>query len=326
MARTFTHLDPDHPPHQLATVLRWALLDRLTGKRRIAPPGPGAARVEPDLELLQQPARAPRVTWIGHASFLVQIGRRNLLVDPVMAPRLGLFYPRHVPPGLRIADLPPLDAVLVSHSHYDHLDAWTLRRLPRAPAVVVPLGLGRFFRRRGFTEVHELGWWDRLPFRELVITLTPGRHWSRRTFTDTNHSLWGGFVIEHAESSVYHAGDSAYFPGFAEIGRRFSGLDVALLPIGAYRPAWFMEHSHMNPEQAGRAFLDLGARLLVPMHWGTFQLTDESLAEPAERLCAWWRSNGPADRGLRRLAVGESLDLNADSPAGRATSDLATAP
>jgi L-ascorbate metabolism protein UlaG (beta-lactamase superfamily) len=155
-----------------------------------------------------------------------------------------------------------------------------------------------------------LGWWQAANVGSLKIHFVPARHWSRRRIADTNRSWWGGFVVEGAGARVYHAGDTAAFDGFREIRRRFPALDAALLPVGAYSPAWFMEHNHLNPEQAGEAFLESGARMLVPMHWGTFQLTDEPLCEPAERIRGWWRESGSADgRSIWLPAVGETRSL-----------------
>lgn len=306
----FTSHDPEHPPHSPATVFRWGVVDRLLGRRDVRPPKPGAPRVEPDVERLRRPAGSPRLTWIGHASFLLQMAQRGVLVDPVMCRRLGV-YPRHVPPGLVPEQLPDAHLLLVTHNHYDHLDAPTLRRLPKELRVGVPLGLGAFMRRLGFHDVHELDWWQVLEAGPLRATLVPSRHWSRRGVFDVNDSLWGGWVIEAPEvqaGAVYHAGDSAYWDGFAEIGHRFPGLETALLPVGAYEPGWFMEHNHVTPEQAGQAYLDLGARVLVPMHWGTFQLTDETLCEPRDRIVRWWKENEPEGE-LRVMDVGETVEL-----------------
>jgi len=300
---TFTHCDPDHPPVPLSKVLRWALWDRLRGIRKIADPGPPAPRVAPDLELIGKPAESPRLTWLGHSSFLLQVAGRAILFDPVLGGLPG--FRRGGRPGLELNQLPPIDLILVSHSHYDHLDSWTIKRLPKNATVVVPLGLGDFFRRRGFRAVNELAWWDDFDLGPLRVHLVPARHWSRRTFWDTNTSLWGGFVVEAAGHKIYHAGDSAQSPYFLEIGRRFPAIDLALLPIGAYEPAWFMEYHHMNPEQAIQAFEALGARRFVPMHWGAFQLTDESLCAPIERLRANWRLN----LELFDFAVGQSRSL-----------------
>lgn len=307
-AGRFTPWDPTHPPQPPSAIFRWGVLDRLTGRRRVAPPGPPAPRVEPDLDLVRERGGPPRLTWIGHASFLGTLGGASFLVDPNFSGRIG-WYRRHGSPGLRVGDLPEVAAVLVSHNHYDHLDARSIAALPRDLRVAAPLGLGDFFRRRGFTDVHELDWWDELQAGPLTITAVPARHWTRRGVFDTNAVLWCGFVVRGGGVAVYHAGDSAAFPGFAEVGRRFPGLAAAMLPIGSYRPAWFMEHHHMNPEQAGEAFLETGADVLVPMHWGAYQLTDEPISEPRDRLVAWWRGAGLPERRLRVLAVGETLRL-----------------
>ena len=312
MPHRFSNPDPAHRPHGTAAILRWGVWDRLAGRRRVMPPGPPAPRVDPDLPAIRRADGPPRLTWIGHATFLGAAGGAHFLVDPIFSARAGFTYRRFVEPGLSAADLPPLDALLVSHAHYDHLDAASVRAIPRDVAVFVPLGLGAWFRRRGFVRVHELGWWDEAATDRLSVTLVPARHWSRRRLADTNRTLWGGFVVRGGDACFYHAGDSAWFDGFAQIGRRFPGILAAMLPIGSYSPAWFMEHHHLNPEQAGKAFVELGARELVPMHWGTFQLTDEPLAEPVERLRAWWRRESPGrDRRLRVAAVGETLSFDA---------------
>jgi L-ascorbate metabolism protein UlaG (beta-lactamase superfamily) len=209
---------------------------------------------------------------------------------------------------LRAADLPPLAALLVTHNHYDHLDAPSIARLPRELPVFVPAGLGGWFRRRGHTGVREMRWWETAAAGPLAITFVPARHWSRRRFADINRSHWGGFVVEGGGRALYHAGDTGWFDGFREIARRFPAIDLALLPIGAYAPAWFMEPHHMNPEQAIEAHVTLGATAMAPMHWGAFQLTDEPLCEPAERLRRAWERRRPPGR-LHVLAVGESVSI-----------------
>lgn len=314
----FQNLDPAHRFHSMGAIWRWGVWDRLTGRRRRAPPGPPAPAVEPDLEKIRARDAAASLTWIGHASFYGTLEGTSFLIDPVFSRRIAVFVPRYGRPGFPLSELPPVDVLLVTHCHYDHLDAPSVRALPRSTAVVVPLGLGRWFRRRGFERVRELDRWQSVEVEGLTVSLTPARHWSRRALWDANRSLWGGFVLAGREWSIYHAGDSAYFDTFSEIGRRFPGLDVAILPIGAYAPAWFMERQHMNPEQAGQAFLDLGARHFVPAHWGTFQLTDEPISEPIGRLHAWWDAHAPGDgRRFFDLAVGETVNLSEGSDASR---------
>src|ERR1700761_7525854 len=230
------------------------------------------------------------VTFIGHSSFLIQIGGRNLLVDPVFAERL-IALRRLRRPGVRIKDLPPIDLVLLSHAHMDHLNRPSLRRIVnhnlklsgRAPIVVVPWGVGDLVSDFGFARVVEMEWWQTRLISGVEITMTPCKHWGARFFKDT-HRGFGGYVIRGGEHTLYHAGDSAYFDGFKKIGQRLQP-DVALLPIGAYRPDSY-RGVHTCPEEALQAFLDLGARRMIPMHYGTFRLSQEPMAEPVERLLA----------------------------------------
>ncbi len=309
--RRFTNLDGGMP-HGFGAVLRWAVWDKMTGKRRVSPAHAPVPTAAPDLALLATPpapGEPARITWLGHASFLVQLDGVSLLLDPALLPAIFGGIPRNVPPGVRIEQLPPIDAVLVTHSHYDHLDLPTIERVG-AP-VVTGLGLERYFRDRKIFAT-ELGWWSTTTVRGVRVTFVPSQHWSRRGLFDTNRTLWGGFVIEGSRATIYHSGDTAFFGGFAEIGARFPAIDAALLPIGAYDPAWFMEQQHLNPEQALRAFVALGARTFVAMHWGTFKLTDEPLDEPPQRLEAERRRLGLAPECVRVLAIGETL------PVGRA--------
>lgn len=308
MEYQFHNLDPEHRPHGAAAILRWGVLDRVLGRRRKAPPGPPAPAVAPDLNLIRSNGLEGQLTWIGHASFLGALGGRRFLIDPVFSDHAGMLYRRSGVPGLRPDHLPPIDVMMVTHNHYDHLDTAAVRALADGVTVVAPAGLGEWFERQGRRQIEELGWWDSIEVGGLRVTMVPARHWSRRQIFDTNRSWWGGYVVEAGGQRVYHAGDTASFDGFAEIARRFPELDAAMLPIGGYEPAWFMEHYHLNPEQAGRAFVELGARRLVPMHWGAFQLTDEPLAEPADRIRSWWDREGPDDgRSLELLAVGETV-------------------
>jgi len=311
LAHRYSNPDPNHRPHGPAAILRWGFTDRLLGRRQKGPPGPPAPIVPPNSDLIHGGTAEPWLTWLGHASFLGSLGGRRFLIDPLFSPHAGWFYRRSLPPPMSIDQLPDITAVLVTHNHYDHLDADVYRSLGDEVTVVAPLGMSRWMRQRGCTHVIELQWWQQTEVGGLRITLVPACHWSRRGVFDTNRVLWGGYVVEGGGRSVYHSGDSAWFDGFTVIGQRFPGLDAAMLPIGGYQPAWFMEHYHLNPEQAGRAFLELGARRLVPMHWGTLQLTDEPLCEPIDRMRTWWQENGPHNRRqLDVLDVGASLRLD----------------
>jgi L-ascorbate metabolism protein UlaG (beta-lactamase superfamily) len=255
-------------------------------------------------------AATDALTWIGHASHLVQLGGRSALIDPVMSPSIaGGMVRRNVAPGLAWEALPRIDLVLITHNHRDHMDAPTLRRLGPDPVYVVPQGLGRWFARAGLRRVVEMGWWQRERIEGLDVTFVPAEHWSRRGLLDTNESWWGGYVIERDGLRVYHSGDTGWFDGFSQIGERCGPIEAAMLPIGAYAPRWFMQRQHMDPQDAVNAFGALGARRFVAMHWGTFKLTDEDLREPPALLeQIWRRENLPAER-LAVPAIGETLRL-----------------
>lgn len=273
----------------LLDVLRWKLsaAARAAARAKRSRP-PEIPRVENDGAYLRAGgigagAVRPSVTWIGHASFAVQEGEGVFLTDPHWGPR-ALLPPRLAPPGVPIEAVPADAFVVLSHNHYDHLDAWTVRNLPRSLPWFVPPGLGRWLRRRGVAEVTELDWWQSARHRGWTVTALPAQHWSNRIDMKKNGSLWCSWMLESPGRRYYFGGDSGYFSGFAEIGRRFPGIDVALLPIGAYEPRWFMREVHMNPEDALRAFRELGAGRMIPSHWGGFDLTDEPADEPPKVL------------------------------------------
>ena len=220
------------------------------------------------------------VTWIGHASFLVQFNDLNVLIDPNFANWL-FFLKRIKRAGLRLADLPPIDLVLLTHAHYDHFHKPTLRKLPAPKIGVMPWGVGDLAHNLGFGRVIELQTWESFSHADWSVTLTPCKHWGARTLHD-DHRGYGGFVLEHQGRRVYHAGDSAYSDCFKEIGRRCAP-EIALLPIGAYYPDSF-RNVHMGPDEAMNVFRDLGAKWFVPMHYGTFKLSFEDLDAPPRWL------------------------------------------
>jgi L-ascorbate metabolism protein UlaG (beta-lactamase superfamily) len=220
------------------------------------------------------------ITWIGHASFLIQFTDLNVLIDPNFANWLFLLK-RIRRSGLKIKDLPPIDLVLLTHAHFDHFHKRSIRQL-RSPKIgIVPWGMGKLTQGLGFERILELEWWESFVHRDCQVTLTPCKHWGARVLHD-HHRGFGGFVLEHQGRRIYHAGDSGYFDGFKEIGRKCPP-EIALLPIGAYHPAG-LRQVHMGPEDAIQAFHDLRARWLIPMHFGSFKLSFEGINEPPRWL------------------------------------------
>ncbi len=241
------------------------------------------------------------ITWIGHASFLIETETHAILIDPNWARWLKIIK-RLRYPGLALAELPAIDLVLVTHAHFDHLDKKTLRAVAADQPIVVPNHVGSLVKGLGFQTIHELGHWESLEYGPLKITLTPAFHWGARMLHD-QHRGFGGFLIEYAGKTVFHCGDSAYFPGFAEIGAR-TKIDIALLPIGAYDTVSGRD-AHMNPEEALLAFQELKARVFIPMHYGTFRLGYEPLSEPPARLLRAATEQG-LEKSLCFLKEGEA--------------------
>jgi N-acyl-phosphatidylethanolamine-hydrolysing phospholipase D len=248
------------------------------------------------------------LTWIGHATVAIHDGPDVILTDPHFSAR-ALIPKRVTPPGVPITAIPPDAFAVISHSHYDHLDSETVETLPDTVGWYVPLGLAEFFRERGRNDVTELDWWQSAKRGRWTITCLPSQHWSRRTLIDFNESLWCAWLIDSGERKYFYGGDTGYFAGFAEYGRLYGPIDVAILPIGAYAPRWFMRYSHMDPAEAYQAFLDLDARYLLPVHWGTFDLTDEPLDLPPLDLArAVAAAKGDPAR-VRVMAIGERWHL-----------------
>ncbi|WP_342630954.1 MBL fold metallo-hydrolase [Marinobacter alkaliphilus] len=304
----YRNLEPV-PRHGLGDFLRWQLAP---GRR--FPQGKRFTLLRPDGHLLAKPPQKPQLVWLGHSSFLFQHRGLNVLTDPVLSDRASPFQligpKRHTPPALTVADMPPIHLVLISHNHYDHLDEATVRQLHRRFGThlrfCIPMGLRPWFEKRGIHNLVELGWWqsERIADDQEVFCL-PAQHFSGRTATDTNTTLWCSWLLEIDGFRLYFAGDTGYGGIFRHIGEMFSPIDLALLPIGAYDPRWFMAPVHVAPEEAVRIHQDIGARQSVAMHWGTFVLTDEPMDEPPRRLRLTLERQGLGDSEFRVMQHGE---------------------
>ena len=326
----FQNTDADFKPRGLAEVLRWkwnAARDGLPPPPRVPTP-----RVAPDLPFLRSNAMAaermqPAVTWIGHASVLAQLGGLNVLTDPMFSERaspLSFMGPkRHGAPGLALAELPRIDLVLVSHNHYDHLDAASVDHLAAQaggpPLFIVPLGLLAWLQGRGIRSGIELDWWQthriEAPGGAVDVMLCPAQHWSARGLGDRMATLWGGFALLAPDCHLFFAGDTGYSRDFVDLRARVAdrqtpeaggGFDIALLPIGAYEPRWFMANQHVNPAEAVKIHRDIAAKRSLGVHWGTFELTDEPLDEPPRALAREAAAAGLADEAFFVLAIGET--------------------
>lgn len=233
-------------------------------------------------------------TWIGHSSALLQLQAVNILIDPVFSERVSPFRfagpKRLVSLPFEISAMPTIDVVVISHAHYDHLDLPTLRALekrsPGRTLFLVPLGLKSLLKSESIRNVQEVDWWDQVRVKNIVLTLTPVQHWSRRGFFDTDKTLWGGWFVSSDKFKFFFAGDTGYSQDFQEIHKRLGDVDLAMLPIGTYEPRWFMQKYHVNPEEALQIHQDLKAKISIGVHWGTFRLSDEPLEKPVQDLIA----------------------------------------
>jgi len=291
----------------LFDLIRWRILstNEYDAARKHPPDVPVVAN---DGSRLHAGGDDPSVTWIGHATLVVEDGGDTWITDPFFSDTLVLGKERLHPPGIPLDAIPtPLFSV-VSHDHYDHLDLPTIEKLPAETVLCVPLGIGDLVRGPHHQRVAELDWWQSVHVGDWTLTLVPSQHMSRRGAFG-NVTLWGGWVIEGHGRRYYFAGDTGYFHGFREIGRKFGPIDVAMLPIGAFAPRWFMQYVHMDPAQALQAFQDLGARYMIPMHWGTFDLSDEPLDEPPRALHAATAQHPDLEGRVRVLAIGETFDI-----------------
>lgn len=261
------------------------------------------------------------LTWLGHAAFLIRTGGLTIITDPYLTDYAGPqgFGPRrYVKSGIAIADLPPIDVLLISHNHYDHLDERTIEQLPGKDRMVVlaPLRLGDFFRERGYANVHDLDWHDGFTVGDVRFTGLPAVHWSRRTSFDINRTLWLGFAIRSATRNIYFGGDSGYGPVFREIGEAYGPFDVALIGIGAYAPRALMQATHTSPEEAIELAADIGAECVVGMHWGTVVLTEEPQFEAPERFRRAAAARGFAEDKVWVMRIGETRALPARAEDG----------
>lgn len=254
------------------------------------------------------------IAWIGHASFLIRIGGEYWITDPIFSER-ALLPKRKTPPGLSLdafLSLPGRKNVVISHNHYDHLDAESIRRLSAGTRVFVPLGLKAMMHDLGKEDVVEMDWWQAVSCGDgcRVICL-PAQHWSRRLTQGTDTTLWASFLLEAQGRKIYFGGDSGYFVGYREIGNRYPGIDYALLPVTAYEPRWFMHYPHMDAREALDAFHDLGARYFIPTQWGTFRLGDEPIAQAPSALAGAAQAAGTDPGRIIVLAIGQLLPLDA---------------
>ncbi|MFK7963158.1 MAG: MBL fold metallo-hydrolase [Burkholderiaceae bacterium] len=271
----------------------------------------------PNFRNLANPGADPSVTWIGHATTLVQMAGANILTDPHFGERaspVSFAGPkRKVALPAALAQLPRIDVVVISHNHYDHLDVGTIQALAKQaggpPLFLVPLGVDEWFADLGIDGARAMDWWDAIEVNELRIHFVPVHHWSARGLGDRNETLWGGWVVKTSEASVFFAGDTGYSRDFAEIGARFGGFDLALIPVGAYEPRWFMKEQHVNPEEAVQIHLDVKARRSLGIHWGTFELTDEALDQPILDLNRALKKFDVSGEAFRLLRHGESMEI-----------------
>ena len=235
------------------------------------------------------PQEKPTVVWIGHATFLLHINGKTILTDPVFDD-LSFLFKRINKPGIQFDTLPPIDIVLISHNHWDHLDISCLKKIYKRykPQILVPMGDKKTLERHGMRTVTEYMWWDRVTFEGIEFSFLPAYHWSQRSLFDRNKSLWGSWMIQHNNFHIYFAGDTAYSPHFKAISEEFSSIDVALMPIGPCEPKEWMRLSHATAEEAVQGFIDLKARHFIPMHWGTFHFGLDEIMLPIERALKAW--------------------------------------
>ncbi len=262
------------------------------------------------------------ITWVGHSTFLIQVNGINILTDPVFG-NLSLLFPRIMRPGINLNELPEIDFVIVSHNHRDHMDAACLKVLKNHKNISILVGKGdkAWFDSRGFENVSEHMWWDQKRFArnsfssDIQFTFLPSYHWSQRGLFDYNKSLWGSWMIQVGDKTIYFAGDTAYSSHFKYIADEFRSIDIAIMPIGPCEPNRLMQDSHISAEQAGQAFLDLEASHFIPMHWGTYYFGLDSFIAPYERIVKWWQGqNFDLAKTFHTFKIGERKQINVFEP------------
>jgi N-acyl-phosphatidylethanolamine-hydrolysing phospholipase D len=313
---------PNSEPHGWRDVLRF-FAEGLARTRARSPERGSLPVARPAIAYPHASAADFTATWIGHSSVLLQLGGINAVTDPVFSPRafpVQWMGPRRMmDPGLPIDALPPIDVVLLSHNHYDHLDRPAVKHIARVhpqATWVVPLGLGAYIRSWGARAIVELDWWQQTTVAGLRVTATPARHFSGRGLRDRNRSLWCGFALDTGDTRALFVGDTAYHPEFGAIGSRCGPFDLVMVPIGAYDPRWFMQIVHVSPEEAVRIYEDLVAPhcdrplpVMLGIHWGTFRLTEEPMEEPPQRAAARWHAAGLDQDRLWIARFGETRRL-----------------
>jgi L-ascorbate metabolism protein UlaG (beta-lactamase superfamily) len=308
--------NPDTPPQRFSQFLKWVTQRKIGYWRKFIPSTPGPKPPE------RVEGSNLRATFVNHATFLLQTQGCNFLTDPVWSERVSPVSfagpKRHRDPGIRFDDLPPIDAVLLTHNHYDHLDIPTLKMLVKRgqPAIFCALGLASPMQKIGFREIHELDWWQHLDWHGVALHCLPAQHFSARGPFDRDRTLWCGWAVEAPAGVIYFAGDTGFAPLFGEIANEFTNIRLALLPIGAYAPEWFMGPIHMTPEQAVRAHDILRASASIAIHFGTFSLADDGETDPVDRLRTALIDSVVA-RSFWILEEGEGREIPALEPLGR---------
>jgi N-acyl-phosphatidylethanolamine-hydrolysing phospholipase D len=305
--------------HGFVDFLKWSLGERRRGADRPDPDPATFVRVAPDFVVPRAGPAQLTITWVGHTSFLIQIAGLNVLIDPIWSERASPVQfagPRRwVPAAVEFDRLPPIDVIVLSHDHYDHLDAGTVSRIAKrypAAAWYAPLGVGALLRQRGAREVVERDWWQESTIGSLRLICVPAQHFSGRTLGTRNKTLWCGWALRSGHRSLFFAGDTALHPEFGAITERCGPFDMAILPIGAYDPRWFMGSVHMDPDDCMKALAQISAAqggrrlIMTASHWGTFKLTDEPMDEPPEKMRERWRASGRDSNDLWILRHGET--------------------